>query len=96
MKRTMLALGLVAVALACCGRLLYAQQAGVPAGQMRVAIVNMGLVFTKYEKAVALKTQLERSVEPYKQEAEKLKKDMLSWAEAMKQPRLQSQRQGPV
>jgi Skp family chaperone for outer membrane proteins len=85
-KRILLTVGLVAVALACCGRLLYAQQAAVPSGQMRVAIVNMGLVFTKYDKAVALKTQLERSVEPYKQEAEKLKKDMLSWAEAMKRP----------
>ena len=96
MKRTIIALGLVAAALASSGRLVNAQQPGLPQtvapsyaappGQLRVAIVNMGLVFTKYDKAAAVKNQLERSLEPYKQEAEKLKKDMLSWAEYMKSP----------
>jgi Skp family chaperone for outer membrane proteins len=85
-KRTILTLGLVAVAFAASGRAAHAQQVAAPLGQLRVAVVNMGLVFTKYEKAAAVKNQLERSLEPYKQEAEKLKKDMLSWAEYMKSP----------
>ena len=94
MKRTVLTLGLVAVTLACYGLHLIAQQTA-PA-QMRVAIVNVGLVFTKYEKAKAYKTQMEKMVEPYKQEAEKLKKDMLSWAEYMKSPKFNPKEREPL
>ncbi len=86
MKRTVLALGLAAVALACCGvRLLFAQQTA-PA-PMRVGIVNVGLIFTKYEKAKAYKVQMERMVDPFKLDAEKLKKEMLGWSEIMRNPK---------
>ena len=87
MKRILLTVGLAAVTLACCGRLLIAQQAASAPGQMRVAIVNVGLVFTKYDKAVAFKSNMEKLVEPYKQEAEKLKKEALAWTEYMKSPK---------
>jgi Skp family chaperone for outer membrane proteins len=84
-KRTVLALGLAAIVAACCGGRLLAQPTA-PA-QTRVAIVNIGLVFTKYEKAKAYKTQMEKLVEPYQLEGKKLKKEMLDWSEAMKHPK---------
>jgi Skp family chaperone for outer membrane proteins len=84
-KRTVLALGLAAVTVACCGgRMLAQQPAPTPT---RVAIVNIGLVFVKYEKAKAYKTQLEKLVEPYQVEANKLKKEVIDWSEAMKDPK---------
>jgi Skp family chaperone for outer membrane proteins len=81
-SRTVLALGLAAVTLACCGGRLCAQQTT----PTRVAIVNIGLVFTKYDKAKAYKAHMEKLVEPYQVEDKTLKKQILDWSEAMKRP----------
>jgi Skp family chaperone for outer membrane proteins len=82
-NRILLALGLAALmAVGGSGR-LFAQQ---PA-PTRLAIVNIGLVFTKYEKAKAYKAQMEKQIEPYQLEGKKLKKEMLDWSEAMKHPK---------
>ena len=83
MKRTLRALVLATITLAWCGGSLRAQQ---PA-PTRVAIVNVGMVFTKYSKAVAFKTQMEKSMEPYMLEGKKLKKEILDWTEAMRHPK---------
>ena len=41
-------------------------------GTTRVAVVNVGYVFYKYEKAQAFKKNLEASIQPYKEQAAKL------------------------
>ncbi len=53
----------------------------------RVAVVNIGLVFTKYAKADAYKKQMEKVLEPYQLEGKKLKKEMLDWTEQVKNPK---------
>ncbi len=85
MNRTVLALGLAAVTLACATVGPRAQQPAPT--QTRLAIVNIGLVFTKYGKAAAYKAQMEKLVEPYMLEGKKLKKEMLDWSEYMKSPK---------
>jgi Skp family chaperone for outer membrane proteins len=50
----------------------------------RVALVNIGTVFTKYDKANAFKTEMEKELKPFKDEAEKIKKNMLAWQDAGK------------
>src|SRR5437868_215847 len=84
-NRTALALGIAAVALACGGRVAAQQTAPT-----RVAIVNIGLVFTKYDKAKAYKVHMEKLLEPYQLEGKKLKREMLDWTEAMKHPKFDS------
>jgi Skp family chaperone for outer membrane proteins len=79
-----LAVGLSAVILASGGGRLLAQPAQPPT---RVAIINIGLVFTKYEKAKAYKEQMKKLVDPYQLEGEKLKKEILAWTDAMKDPK---------
>jgi len=79
--RTVLALGLAA--LVWCGGPLLAQQPT----PTRVAIVNIGVVFTKYDKAKAYKTHMEKLLEPYQLEGKNLKKQILDWTEAMKSPK---------
>lgn len=86
MKRTVLVLGLAALLGACGALRLWAQPTAAPTST-RVAIVNIGLVFTKYEKAMAYKKQMEKMVEPHRLEGEKLKKEMIDWSEAMKSPK---------
>ena len=39
----------------------------------RVAVVNIGTVFTKYEKAKAFKVEMEATLKPYKEQAEKIR-----------------------
>ncbi len=82
MNKSLLALGLAA--LVSIGGSVRAQQSAVPT---RVALVNIGLVFTKYNKANAYKSQMEKLVEPYQLEGKKLKKEMLDWSEFMKNPK---------
>jgi Skp family chaperone for outer membrane proteins len=50
----------------------------------RVAVVNIGTVFTKYEKAKAFKAEMEAILKPFKEEAEKIKKNVLAYQEAHK------------
>lgn len=85
MKKTVLALGLALATLVGSGARLLAQQPA--SGTTRVAIVNVGLVFTKYHKAKTYKDQMEKLLEPYQTEGKKLKKEMLDWTEFMKSPK---------
>jgi Skp family chaperone for outer membrane proteins len=78
-----LALGMAAVMLATTTSRVGAQQAP----PTRVAIVNIGLVFTKYDKAKAYKDQMKKLIDPYALEGETLKKQALSWQAAMKDPK---------
>jgi Skp family chaperone for outer membrane proteins len=48
----------------------------------RVAVVNIGVVFTKYDKAKLFKTEMEQLLKPFKDEAEKIKKDILAYKNA--------------
>jgi Skp family chaperone for outer membrane proteins len=59
---------------------------GAPAANAgtRVAVVNVGTVFAKYEKAQEFKIQLQKLVEPYKTKAEGWRKEMIQYDEAIK------------
>lgn len=50
---------------------------------LKVGVVNVGLVFTKYDKANQMKKQMEDLLNPFKLEAEKLKKEIIEWQKAM-------------
>lgn len=52
----------------------------------KVAVVNIGLVFNKYKRAVVFKADLEETLKPFKTKAMKLQEEMKSWAEAMQKP----------
>ena len=49
----------------------------------RVAVVNIGAVLTKYEKAKTFKAEMEGTLKPFKDEAEKIKKNVLAYQEAV-------------
>jgi Skp family chaperone for outer membrane proteins len=85
-KRIVLALGLTAVTFACGAGRVLAQQ--TPPAPTRVAIVNIALLFTKYDKAKTYKANLEKQLEPFQLEGRKLKKEMLEWSEAAKNPKV--------
>src|ERR1043165_6920617 len=57
-----------------------------PAGTVRVAVVNVGLVFNKYEKAQAFKKDLEDTIKPFKVKAKKLTEEMEAWNAEMQAP----------
>lgn len=80
MNKSLLILGLSALVMALSGRSLQAQQS---AGT-RIAIVNVGLVFNKYEKAQAFKKQMEKDLEPFRADGEKLKASYIQYADALK------------
>src|SRR5262245_35185660 len=42
----------------------------------RIDLVNIGHVFTKYEKATALKAEMEKTLQPFKDQAEKIKAEV--------------------
>jgi Skp family chaperone for outer membrane proteins len=62
-----------------------AGQARAQATGTRVAVVNIGAVFTKYEKAKNFKTEMEATLKPFKDEAEKIKKNVLAYQAAAQQ-----------
>ncbi len=73
-------------ALATMATLSLAGQARAQATGTRVAVVNIGVVFTKYEKAANFKKEMEDILKPYKEQAEKIKKSMLDYENAVKNP----------
>jgi len=73
-------------ALATMATLSLAGQARAQATGTRVAVVNIGVVFTKYEKAANFKKEMEDILKPYKEQAEKIKKSMLDYENAIKNP----------
>lgn len=54
-----------------------------PAGTTRVAVVNIGHVFNKYERAIRFKADLEDALKPYKDRAAKLTKNIQKCEEAI-------------
>jgi Skp family chaperone for outer membrane proteins len=80
-KKTILALGLAAVML---GGLTGQLQAQPTAAGTRVAVVNVGLVFSKYEKAKFYKTELETTLKPYKEKGEKIAGEMKKYGDPLK------------
>jgi Skp family chaperone for outer membrane proteins len=73
-------------ALAAVATLCLAGQARAQGTGTRVAVVNIGTVFSKYEKATAFKKEMEDVLKPFKDQAEKIKKNMLDYETAAKNP----------
>ena len=89
----MIAAGFAALTAAVFGPRLVAQQpagGGAPAPAAagpRIAVVNIGLVFAKYDRAKAFKGEIEASLAPIRTEAETIKKNILKYKEdAVKAP----------
>ena len=70
------------------GTLCLAGQARAQGTGTRVAVVNIGVVFTKYEKAKVFKEEMERELKPFKDEAEKIKKSVLDYQTAINNPKV--------
>lgn len=86
MKRMSLIVGLTALGVGCLAYRLYAQGSAA-SGAGRVAIVNIGLVFSKYEKALFFKSEMELVLKPYRVQGEKLKKEIIDWTQYMQHPK---------
>ena len=79
-KKTILALGLAVLMLgSLAGRVQREPSTGT-----RVAVVNVGLVFSKYQKAIFYKAELENTLKPFKAKGEKIAADMKMYGEAIK------------
>jgi Skp family chaperone for outer membrane proteins len=52
----------------------------------KVGFVNIGVVFTKYEKAKAFKSELEGAVKEIKASIDTLGKQIMAWQDEMKKP----------
>lgn len=88
MKRTLLITALTMLAVTCLATVAGRLTAQGPATtSTRVAVVNIGLVFSKYEKAMFFKKEMEDVLAPYRVQGEKLKKDIIDWTEYMKHPK---------
>jgi Skp family chaperone for outer membrane proteins len=81
-KKAILVMGLATLMLGLTGR-LQAQPSGT-----RVAIVNVGLVFSKYEKAIFYKQELETTLKPFKAEGEKIAAQMKLYGEPLKEKKV--------
>src|SRR5438105_10820583 len=75
-------------ALATVATLCLAGQARAQGTGTRVAVVNIGVVFTKYEKAKNFKIEREATLKSFKDEAEKIKKSMLDYQNAINNPKV--------
>ncbi len=69
-------------ALATIATVSMAGQVHAQATGTRIAVVNIGTVFTKYEKAKNFKSEMEATLKPFKDEAEKIKKNVLAYQDA--------------
>jgi Skp family chaperone for outer membrane proteins len=71
---------------------LFAQPAGSakPAAQQgtKIAVVNIGQVFNQYRRAVAMKTELEQTLKPFKDKAKTLTDQIKAWDDELKKPQL--------
>jgi len=76
---------IITLALALTVGLAFAGSAHAQTGT-KVAVVNVGEVFQKYDKAKAYKAELEKIIGPRKAEAETLSKQMKDWAASLQHP----------
>lgn len=53
----------------------------------RIAVVNIGQVFNQYKRAIAIKQDLERTIDPFKTKAKKLTDEIKKWSEDMRDPK---------
>jgi Skp family chaperone for outer membrane proteins len=81
-KKAILVMGLATLMLGLTSR-LQAQPSGT-----RVAIVNVGLVFSKYEKAIFYKQELETTLKPFKVDGEKIAAQMKLYGEPLKEKKV--------
>lgn len=88
MKRIILlaAAGAAALAAAYFGPQLFAQGPGAPAASgQRIAVVNIGSVFSGYKKAELFKKELDDTLKPYRTQAEQLKLQIMQWEKAIRE-----------
>src|ERR1700730_18266572 len=82
-KKIIMMLGLALLVQGSLTGRLQAQQTGT-----RVAIVNVGLVFSKYEKAMFYKQELETTLKPYKEKGEKINAQAKIYGDPLKEKKV--------
>lgn len=88
MKRIILlaVAGTAALVAAYLGPKLFAQGPGAPAASgQRIAVVNIGSVFSGYKKAELFKKELDDTLKPYRTQAEQLKSQIMQWEKAIRE-----------
>jgi len=60
----------------------------IPKGTTRVAVINLGAVLAKYDKATDFKAEMARSVKELQDEAKKLQIDLAFWQNALQKNEL--------
>jgi Skp family chaperone for outer membrane proteins len=53
-------------------------------GTTRIAVVNIGKVFNEYSRAIEFKADLEKTLRPFKDKADRINKKIASWEAAVK------------
>lgn len=88
MKRISVALTYLMTVAVAAGAVVYmtgaAQAQTASTGGTKVAIVNVGLVFSKYDKARFYKGEMEAALKPFKDKGEAIKAEMVKYAEYLK------------
>jgi Skp family chaperone for outer membrane proteins len=79
----------IVASLATVATLSLAGQARAQTTGTRVGVVNIGVVFTKYQKAVDFKKEMEATLKPFKDEADKIKKDILAYQAGVSDPKVE-------
>jgi len=82
-KNSLIALAAALVLVSTTGRL----HAQAPTGT-RVGIVNVGLVFSKYNKAIFYKTELENTLKPYKKKGEELNEQVKKYGPPLQEGKI--------
>jgi len=57
------------------------------AGATKVGVVNIGFIFSKYEKVKIFRAEFEKELKPFRDEEEKLKKLIIDWQNALSNPK---------
>jgi len=95
MKSTLAA----ALCLVIVGSVVAQEREGVkalPMGTTRVAVINLGAVFTKYEKAAEYRDEVARTVKGIQDEAKQLTSDIAAWQAAIQANELKGERKEQV
>lgn len=77
----------IVASLATVATMSLAGQAQAQTTGTRVGVVNIGTVFTKYQKAVDFNKEMENTLKPFKDQADKIKKDMLAYQGGVDDPK---------
>lgn len=60
----------------------------------KIAVVNIGQVFNQYKRAIAMKTDLEQTLKPYKDKGKTLTDQIKAWEDELRKPQIDPAKAG--